>query len=233
MNNTSPFELSFSGLQLDNFNFINLMIIMPENRSLLTLDLSRKNLEDSEARQIADMLKFNKKLRRLELEGNFFGPEACKYFAEALKVNKTLKYLDLENNRLTNQGEDDSGIVDIFKSLEINKTLISLNLNNNYLTPLCGHAICECLRENPILIHLDVMSNQRFISKKNERNEDGESKFVTHGLSLGQLEEIKDKLAENKIIYDQMRKEEWKERKKMNIEDGEVTNVANYLSHLK
>jgi Ran GTPase-activating protein (RanGAP) involved in mRNA processing and transport len=234
MNNTSRFELSFSGLQLDNFNFINLMIIMPENRSLLTLDLSRKNLEDSEARQIADMLKVNKKLRRLELEGNFFGPEACKYFAEALKVNKSLKYLDLENNKLTNQGEDDSGIIEIFKALETNKTLISLNLNNNYLTTLCGHAICECLRENQILIHLDVMNNQKFISKKNERvNEDGDSKYVTHGLNLIQLEEIKDKLAENKVLFDQMRKEEWKERKKMNVEDGEVTNVANYFSHLK
>lgn len=209
------------------------MIIMPENRSLLTLDLSRKNLEDSEARQIADMLKVNKKLRRLELEGNFFGPEACKFFAEALKINKTLKYLDLENNRLTNQGEDDSGIIDIFKSLETNKTLISLNLNNNYLTPLCGHAMSECLRENEILIHLDVMTNQRFISKKNERNEDGESKYVTHGLSLMQLEDIKDKMAENKVIYDQMRKEEWKERKKVTVEEQEVINVANHLSHLK
>ena len=179
------------------------------------------------------MIKTNKKLRRLELEGNFFGPEACKYIAEALKYNRTLKYLDLENNKLTNQGEDDSGIIAIFKSLRVNKTLISLNLNNNYLTPICGHAICECLRENENIIHLDVMNNQRFHSKKNERNEDGESKYVSSGLTLFQLEEIKDKIAENKISFDTMRKEEWKERKNMNIEDEEVNNVGIYYSHIK
>jgi len=209
------------------------MLFLPDNRSLLTLDLSRKNLTDYNAKQIADMLKTNRKLRRLELEGNYFGPDGCKYIAEALRVNKTLKYLDLENNKLTNQGEDDSGIIALFKSLRVNKTLISLNLNNNYLTAICGHAICECLRENENLIHLDVMQNQRFTSKKNERSEDGDSKFVSNGLTLFQLEEIKEKIAENKKLYDIMRKEEWKERKKMNIEDEQVNNVATYFSHIK
>lgn len=225
--------MSFAGLDLDTWNFTNLMLFLPENKSLLTLDLSRKNLTDYNAKQIADMLKTNKKLVRLELEGNFFGPEGCKFLAEALRINKTLKYLDLENNKLTNQGEDDSGIISLFKSLRVNKTLISLNLNNNYLTAICGHAICECLRENENLIHLDVMQNQRFTSKKNERNEDGDSKYASNGLNLFQLEEIKEKIAENKKLYDTMRKEEWKERKNMKVDDDEVNNVATYLSHLK
>ncbi len=209
------------------------MLFLPENKSLLTLDLSRKNLTDYNAKQIADMLKTNKKLVRLELEGNLLGPEGCKFLAEALRVNKTLKYLDLENNKLTHQGEDDSGIIALFKSLRVNKTLISLNLNNNYLTGICGHAICECLRENENLIHLDVMQNQRFTSKKNDRSEDSDSKYVSNGLNLFQLEEIKEKVAENGKLYDTMRKEEWKERKRMKVDDDEVNNVAIYLSHLK
>ncbi len=170
MNSESPHALSFAGLDLDTWNLANLMLFLPENRSLLTLDLSRKNLTDYNAKQIHEMLKTNKKLRRLELEGNYFSPEGCKFFAEAIRVNKTLKYLDLENNKLTNQGEDDSGIIALFKSLRVNKTLISLNLNNNYLTAVCGHAISECLRENENLIHLDVMQNQRFTSKKNDNS---------------------------------------------------------------
>ena len=220
--------MSFAGLDLDMWNFTNLMLFLPENKSLLTLDLSRKGLTDYHAKQISEMLKTNKKLRRLELEGNYFGPDACKYFADALNHNKTLKYLDLENNKLTNQGEDHSGVIAIFKNLRNNKSLISLNL-----TPICGHAICECLRENENVIHLDVMNNQRFTSKKNERSEDGDSKYVSTGLTLFQLEEIKDKIAENKKLYDTMRKEEWKERKKMNVDDDEVNNVATYLSHIK
>jgi len=225
--------LSFSGLDLDTWNFTNLMLFLPDNKSLLTLDLSRKNLSDYNVKQIADMLKVNKKLVRLELEGNYCGPDGCKYLADALRVNKTLKYLDLESNKLTNQGEDDSGIIALFKSLRVNKTLISLNINNNYLTAMCGHAITECLRENENLIHLDIMQNQRFISKKNERSEDGDSKYVSNGLSLFQLEEIKEKVAENKKLYDAMRKEEWKERKLMKIDDDEVTIVATHFSHNK
>lgn len=209
------------------------MLFLPENKSLLTLDLSRKGLTDHHAKLIADTIKVNKKLRRLELEGNSFGPEACKYFAEALKYNKTLKYLDLENNKLTNQGEDCSGIIALFRSLRNNKSLISLNLNNNYISSESGHEIVDCLRENDTLIHLDVMNNQRFVSKKNERMDDGDSKYISNGLTLFQLEEIKEKIAENKVAFDNMRKEEWKERKRMNQEYEEVVNVKNHISHIK
>lgn len=210
------------------------MLILPENISLLDLDLSRKNLGDAEAKQICDMLKINKNLRRLELEGNFFGPEACKYFAEMLKINKSLKHLNLENNRLTNQGEDNTGIIEIFKSLENNKSLFSLNLNNNYLTDNCGKVIWECIKENDILINIDLMNNQKFIAKKNELNlTENNSKFVTQGLNLLFLEEIKENLGKNKLKYDQMRKEEWEERKKMDLEELGDVNVANNFSHLK
>lgn len=228
INNTSTYELSFAGLDLDTWNFTNLMLFLPENKSLLTLNLSRKNLTDAHAIQIAEMLKVNKKLRRLELEGNFFGPESAKYFAEALKVNKTLRYLDLENNKLTDNGNDDTGLLSLFEALKHNTMLISINLTNNYLTLSCGQAIIDCLRKNKSIIHLEVFANQRFALNLNER-EENDSKYISLGLGINQVKEIKDKLHENREAYNALRKEEWKERKQMTFEGDEVRNVNTYI----
>ena len=70
----------------DGWDFRLLTTILERNTSLLTLSLSRKNLEDVEGKKIAEMVSKNHKLRRLELEGNFFGPETATAFANALKV---------------------------------------------------------------------------------------------------------------------------------------------------
>jgi Ran GTPase-activating protein (RanGAP) involved in mRNA processing and transport len=205
------------------------MLFLPDNKSLLTLNLSRKNLNDTHGIQIAEMLKKNKKLRRLELEGNFFGPETAKALAEALRVNRTLRYLDLENNNLTNAGEDDSGIHAMLESLRVNTILISLNLSNNYLTGPCGNSINDCLRGNKTLIHLEISQNQKFISKLKDR-EENDSKFVSCGLGINQIKEVKDKLAENRILYENARKEEWKERKNMTSEADDMISYINISS---
>ena len=236
MDNTSPYELNFSGLDLDRWNFTSLMVFLPDNKSLLTLNLSRKNFNDEHAKEIADMLKKNKKLRRLELAGNNMGADSAKYLAEALKVNRTLKYLDLENNNLTNQGEDSEGIIALFEAIRDNPILISINLTNNFLTPSCGQAIISCLRKNKILIHLETLKNQRFEEwnkenpkhpRKEDHNKDMMSKFVSDGLSISQVKEIKDRIADNRNLYDTMKKEEWIERKKMGTEQDDNINFNN------
>jgi hypothetical protein len=68
------------------------------NSSLISLHLSRKNIQDSEGTDIAKILFNNKTLRRLELEGNNLGPKSAREFGLALRVNTTLKFLDLESN---------------------------------------------------------------------------------------------------------------------------------------
>jgi hypothetical protein len=239
MDNTSPYELNFATLDLDRWNFTSLMLFLPDNKSLITLNLSRKNLGDEQAKELGEMLKKNKKLRRLELEGNNFGPESAKHFAEALKVNKTLKYLDLENNNLTNKGEEPEGIISLFEALRDNQILISINLSNNYLTSTCGQAIISCLRKNKILIHLETFSNQRFEEwnkenpkhpRKEDYNKDMISKFVSEGLTISQIKEIKEKINENRLLYDNMRKEEWLERKRMGVEQEDIINFNNFES---
>jgi hypothetical protein len=199
------------------------MLFLPNNQSLLTLNLSRKHLTDDNAKEIAEMLKKNKKLRRLELEGNLLGPDSAKYFAEALRVNKTLRYLDLENNNLTDKGEDDSGIKALFEALADNTMLISLNLANNYLTVGCGNEIISSLRKNKTLIHLEIFDNTRYEEwdKENPRHPmkgENDSKFVRGGLGINQISEIIKKVNENNVLYDEMRLAEWKERKNMKVE---------------
>jgi len=222
------------------------MYILMENKSLHTLNLSRKKLTDIHAKQIAEMLKQNTTLRRLELEGNNFGPDAAKYFSEALKVNKTLRYLDLENNNLGKKKVDrkdkkddeeykekkkmkkvkdheSSGIEAIFVALQENKMLISLNLNNNYIGQDSGQNIIDCLKENKILIHLDIGLNQMFDVPEEEQV--GEKNYESKGIEIDKVIKIKEMLNENRSLYDKMRLKEWKERKGM---ENEFNDIRNY-----
>lgn len=232
INNTSSYDLNFAGLELDAWNFTNLMLFLPENKSLLNLNISRKGLGDNQASQLGEMLKANKKLRRLELEGNLFGSKSCKPFAEALKYNKTLRYLDLENNRLTDFGKDISGIEELFEALKYNTSLISLNLSGNCITEQCGNSIINCLRHNKTLIHLELMNNSNITEKGKEKSAQ-ESKFNNIGLNINQINQINECLASNREIYENYRKEEWRERKAMRIEDQEVRNFNTHIGQKK
>lgn len=214
------------------------MLFLAKNQSLLSLNLSRKNLTDEHAKEIAEMLKKNKKLRRLELEGNFFGPEAAKHLADALKVNRTLKYLDLENNNLTNRGQDDSGIKSLFEAIEDNTILISLNLSNNFLTNNSGNYINSALKKNKNLIHLETFDNQRYEewdkdNYKHSTRGENDSKFLRQGLLINQINDINEGIVRNKKLYDEMRLAEWKERKQMKNEMDDIKDIDNVMSAKK
>ena len=229
LRNTSAYELSFHNYNMDNtWEFRLLMTILERNTSLLTLNLSRKNLDDRCAEKIAVMLTNNKKLRRLELEGNFFGPASCKEFAKAVKSNNTLRYLDLENNNLTDHGKDTQSIHELFIALQSNTMLISLNLSNNHFTSEIGAYIVEMLRKNKTIIHFEFFDNKDFEDRPTgpERKDD-ESKFKSKGLYINQIETIKELLKENNDAYMKMRTDEWNERKRMtnNYEDNLQTKV--------
>jgi hypothetical protein len=214
------------------------MLFLAKNQSLHSLNLSRKNLTDEHAKEIAEMLKKNKKLRRLELEGNLLGPEAAKYLADALKVNKTLRYLDLENNNLTKSGQDDSGVKALFNALEDNTMLVSLNLSNNFLTNDCGNYINSALRKNKNIIHLEIFDNQRYEewdkdNYKHPSRGENDSKFVRQGLLINQINELNEAIVRNKKLYDEMRLSEWKERKQLKNEMDEIKDYDNIVSAKK
>ena len=230
LRNTSAYELAFPNYSMkDGWDFRLLTTILERNTSLLTLSLSRKNLEDVEGKKIAEMVSKNKKLRRLELEGNFFGPETATAFADALKKNNTLRYLDLENNNLTDEDKNIEGTKNLFLGLQSNTMLISLNLANNYLTPDVGSQIIDMFRTNETIINLEIFQNKDFIDRPNDANKkDENSKYISAGLTIYQIEEIKNALKRNYDKYVQMRTDEWKERKRMtnNYQDNVQTQIT-------
>ena len=230
LRNTSAYELAFPNYNMeDGWDFRLLTTILERNTSLLTLSLSRKNLGDVEGKKIAEMVSKNKKLRRLELEGNFFGPKTASAFADALKKNSTLRYLDLENNNLTDMGKDVNGMKDLFQGLQSNTMLISLNLANNYLTPEVGSMIIDMFRSNKTIINLEFFQNKDFKDRPNNaEKKDENSKFMSIGLYIYQIEEIKKCLKENYDAYVKMRTDEWKERKRMtnNYQDNVQTQIT-------
>lgn len=242
MNNTTGFEKEFSSVKLDPLDFLNIIKLLHNNKSLHTINLSRKNLNDSHAKLIADMLKTNDTLRRLELEGNLFGPEGCKSIADALRVNKTLRYLNLENNRLTDHGNDHSGIEELCTVLKLeNRMLISLNLSSNCLTRKCGEFIYEAVANNSNLIHIDLSDNVKFVvetgggkdAKTNDyrsmmEKSDGElnkAKFDNKYLFLPKIQQIRAQVEQNCELYNEIKIAEWNERKFMRIEDDGVRDV--------
>ena len=228
LRNTSAYELAFPNFNMDWWEFSLLTTILERNTSLLTLSLCRKNLGDEEGKQLAEMLSKNRKLRRLELEGNFLGPKTASALADALKKNNTLRYIDLENNCLTNYGKDENGMKDLLEALKSNTMLISINLANNYLTPNVGSEIIGMLRNNKTIINLEFFQNKDFMDRPSgpEKKEEN-SKFMSIGLTIYQIEEIKKRLKENHDAYVKMRTDEWRERKRMtnNYQDNVDTQI--------
>ena len=99
--NSTPFEVTCTGLELGPHRTNALAKNIKLNESLLSLHMSRKGLTDMDGCQIAIMLNHNRKLRKLELEGNQLGPQSLVEFGKMLRYNEKLQYLDLESNQLT------------------------------------------------------------------------------------------------------------------------------------
>lgn len=168
------------------------------NKSLKSIHLGKKKINDEQGVQIANMLKENKFLLKLELEGNLLGHKTALEMGKALQVNNTLKFLDMENNKLTNGGTNNEQVCHISEALYSNKTLLHLNLANNNMNLEIGEKFVESTKENLTLICFEF----------------GFNKF-----SHDQILEIQEHLVRNKAAYDAERKKEWKERKRMAEEE--------------
>ena len=70
-NNSTPFE--FGGLDFGTVRCRILATQVAHNKSLLSLHLARKGIQDAEGKEIAKILLTNTTIRKLELEGNNLG----------------------------------------------------------------------------------------------------------------------------------------------------------------
>ena len=84
-------------------------------------------------------------------------------------------------------------------------------------------------RTNKTIINLEIFQNKDFIDRPNDSNKkDENSKYISAGLTIYQIEEIKNALKRNYDKYMQMRTDEWKERKRMtnNYQDNVQTQIT-------
>lgn len=137
-NNTSPIEVSLAGMELGPQRSTILCKHIAHNKSLMGINLSRKNILDIDGQQMAQMLNTNNTMRKLELEGNGLGPKSAAEFGRMLARNKGLRHLNLESNQLTLGGQEHWGIYQFVEFLSTNNILLSLNLANNELDEKCG-----------------------------------------------------------------------------------------------
>jgi len=131
------------------------------NNTLTHLNMSRINIGNEGARELADALKVNNTLTHLNLSGTNIGDEGASALADALKVNNTLTSLGLDGNDIGNDGA--SELADALKG---NNTLTNLYLWNNNVgnegASAVG-AIGELISRNNLLkLHSDVIETQRF-----------------------------------------------------------------------
>ncbi|CAF0778231.1 unnamed protein product [Rotaria sp. Silwood1] len=121
---------------------------------LITLDLSRIQIGDQEAKALAYALQQNKTLNTLDLEHNLIGPQGAQSLANALKENTTLTTISLENNRISDQGAQYFA-----NTLLQNKTLSTLNLRSNQIRPQGIQHLANALQQNRKLTTINLRSN--------------------------------------------------------------------------
>lgn len=212
--NNTPQDYTLSGLNLGSARLRMLVGAVTDNNSLLGLNLSRKELVQVDAIEIANMLSKNKKLQKLELEGNMLNSIGVKTIArELIKNNTTLRYLDLEGNKITGPTKQDYvAVEEIAEMLKENKKLLILNLASTGLNENSGRLLVDAMRQNTTLISLEIMGNE---------------------LPVEQIRDLQDCLNRNKKAYDEERLREFKERKLMNEEDVANKNLLDIESQKK
>lgn len=94
-------EFTISGLNLRPAQIKVLVNNVESNASLKALSMPRKQLSDTEGKEICEKLLKNFTLERLELEGNLFTPEMLTHLAMLLTENDSIKFIDLEDNKFT------------------------------------------------------------------------------------------------------------------------------------
>jgi len=208
-NNTTVLDFSVSGVNLNPAQIRALAKNVGENASLKTLSLSRKQITDDDGADIASSLMNNKVLLKLELDDNNLGTKAAIKLGELITNNRFVRVISLESNNLgpssslpSSTGKVIDGVVQMAEALAKNQDLLCLNLNNTNLSEEAGAALAKAMRTNYTLIQLDVESNKK--------------------MNYKDVLEIQEALIRNKMIYDEERLQEWRERKVMHKEEEDM-----------
>ena len=174
------------------------------NESLKTLSLVRMKLDDEDIEDLIENLSVNSHMEKIELDENILNSFSMLKFAESIKENKTLKHISFENNDLSRK-DDYDGLSDFLEALKENTGLNYINLAYCKISNEHLDKIIELLKVNKNIIMLDVTGNFRLNYKK--------------------LREIQNLLVRNREEFDQEKRFEWEERKEMNRQHEQLSEI--------
>ena len=124
------------------------------NRICSYLNLSRNNISDAGATDIAQALHHNSTLNTLDLSNNNISDAGATDLAQALHHNSTLKELYLSSNNIS-----DAGATDLAQALHHNSTLKELYLSHNSISDAGATALAQALHHNSTLKELELYGN--------------------------------------------------------------------------
>ena len=105
----------------------------------LLISLSKVDIEETGASNIAEVLKNTTIVRGLDLNNNPIGDNGLQMIFNSLKENNTLDFLDVANCQMT-----DTGVASLADALQVNSTLKTLHIEDNLAVTENG---LECLVE--------------------------------------------------------------------------------------
>mmetsp|Transcript_32145 Transcript_32145/g.37072 ORF Transcript_32145/g.37072 Transcript_32145/m.37072 type:complete len:296 (+) Transcript_32145:329-1216(+) len=210
LENKSSADYSISGLDLKEAQVRVLLRAVGKNKTLKTLSLCRKKINDEDGADICDCLMDNMCLEKLELEGNNLGPKTADAIAKLITENPFIRTIDLENNDLTLSGKEHKGLFSLAAAIAENDSIICLNLNNTGLDQKCGKALADAMEKNHSIIMLDIEGNRKNDKiKANEQNRPDQDGNIAYEDVI----RIHKYLERNKEAYKAERFDEWRERK--------------------
>lgn len=111
--------------QMSDSDAADIADVLKVSTTIEVVDLSNNNIGDKGAVAIANMLRVNTALTTLALDENEIGDVGLAAIAEALKVNTALKVLEIGSNRITS-----TGATAIAEALKTNTGLVSFGMNS-------------------------------------------------------------------------------------------------------
>ena len=132
--NETAGDITATGIELGAIRTQMMAANIVGNKSVRSLSLTHKKIEDEEGVKFAKMLLVNSYVRKVEFEGNKLGPKTALELANVLSINESLQFLDLSQNCLTSAyGDNPQGVLALAQALKQNTTLLSLGVAGNQL----------------------------------------------------------------------------------------------------
>ena len=175
--NTELRKLGFSCINLSTSNTVKIFQEIKNVSNLMALDISRNNISDGAANELAISLLYCTKLKEINLScSNLSTSNATKIF-KGMKNIANLIAIDLSDNMITDEVADELAIV-----LFHNNSLQIFNLSSNYLTSKGCVKVMNGMNNILYLKKLDISENQITCEAA-----DSIASFLSHSIELEEL----------------------------------------------